>query len=254
MVWVVALMSGLFSLYREAVGLYQGQIASTPRSTFEHCAIIAFIISAAIVWTQERHARRRLEARFRGSPNLTLRGNAFGEETRYTIVPIPGGTRTKSVPFSCVILRITNDAATSAPDSVAKQVGAFLAFYNADGRFLFSFAGRWGDTPQPPHLQQNQVPFELLNVDFPIGGTRELNIAIKYLEDAECYGVNNDSYGYPPYFNNPRWRLDGQRFRVDIRVQGVYVDRSWTVHFANLGVGGGLEAVSFEDAASGAPR
>src|SRR6266481_1422573 len=87
LVWVVVLMSGLFSLYREAVGLYRGQNAA-PRNTFERCCIIAFIVSAAIVWGQERYVRKQLETRFHGLPKLTLRPDALVEETRFTLVPI----------------------------------------------------------------------------------------------------------------------------------------------------------------------
>jgi hypothetical protein len=181
-----------------------------------------------------------LELRLHGLPRLVVRPNALYEETRYTLLPLGGGPRTAQIQFSTILLRITNDPVVSTADSIAVKVGATLSFYDLQGGELFSFDGRWGDTTQPPHLEQHQNRFDLLTADIPIGRTRELGVAIKYPHDEECYGVNNDSYGYP-LLKNPNWRLEGEEFSVRIRVRGAFVDKTWRVRFRNLGVGRGLE-------------
>jgi hypothetical protein len=51
LLWMVALMSGGFSLFRELYGLYSGTVPA--RSMFWSCTLIAFILSAAILWAIE---------------------------------------------------------------------------------------------------------------------------------------------------------------------------------------------------------
>lgn len=59
-IWVVALMSGLFSLLREFEGIYNPN-AIQQKTLFEHCVFIAFIVSAAILWLIEHQKVRKLE-------------------------------------------------------------------------------------------------------------------------------------------------------------------------------------------------
>jgi hypothetical protein len=55
--WMVALMSGTFSLFRELYGMYLGTVPA--RSLFWSCTWIAFVVSAAILWAIEH--KNRLE-------------------------------------------------------------------------------------------------------------------------------------------------------------------------------------------------
>jgi hypothetical protein len=55
-VWMVALMSGILSLYRELYGLYVGTLP--PRSVFWSSFYFAFVISAAVLWGLEHKAYR----------------------------------------------------------------------------------------------------------------------------------------------------------------------------------------------------
>jgi hypothetical protein len=103
---------------------------------------------------------------------------------------------------------------------------------------LFFLDARWGDTDQP---QPGQMTIALLSVDFKVGQTRELDIAIKFPEDADCHGMNNDSYGHPD-MKDPRWRLTGTDFWAIVRLRGPYVDKRWRFDFRNPGVGQSLEA------------
>lgn len=70
--WMVALMSGALSIFREVYGLYSGVIPA--RSLFWSCAWVAFVFSAAISWVIEH--KEKLEAEKRadtGRPRLTLK-------------------------------------------------------------------------------------------------------------------------------------------------------------------------------------
>jgi hypothetical protein len=70
-VWVIALMTGLFSLVREFQGIY-GQKVVLQKPLFEHCVFIAFISSAAYLWFVERKKVRELEKeRKENAPKLS---------------------------------------------------------------------------------------------------------------------------------------------------------------------------------------
>lgn len=58
--WVVALMTGVLSIMRELLGIYRPDEYQT-RSLFWNCVIIAFIISAAILWFIEHQKAANLE-------------------------------------------------------------------------------------------------------------------------------------------------------------------------------------------------
>jgi hypothetical protein len=49
LLWVVALMSGIFSLGRELLLIYRGK-KTQPRTLFWNCTIIAFVISSTALW------------------------------------------------------------------------------------------------------------------------------------------------------------------------------------------------------------
>ena len=83
-------------------------------------------------------------------------------------------------------------------------------------------------------------------MDFPIGASRELNLAIKYPEDSDCYAVNNQSYS-SPNLRNPNQRLRGADFIARVRLRGPYVDRSWKFEFKNPGAGHGLKVGQWEE-------
>jgi hypothetical protein len=69
--WVVALMSGMFSLFREMYGLYSGTLPA--RSVFWSCTQIAFVVTAAILWVVEHKERLDLQEKLTDQkPHLEL--------------------------------------------------------------------------------------------------------------------------------------------------------------------------------------
>jgi hypothetical protein len=56
----IAIMSGALSIIREAYGMFAAKPID-PRSIFWECARIAFMLSAGIVWWQQRQIIQRLE-------------------------------------------------------------------------------------------------------------------------------------------------------------------------------------------------
>lgn len=69
--WAVALMSGSFSIFRELYGIYSGTIPA--RSLFWSCSLIAFVVSAGILWVVEHGEKNSLKKRLESlKPNLKL--------------------------------------------------------------------------------------------------------------------------------------------------------------------------------------
>jgi hypothetical protein len=73
---MVALMSGILSLLRELVGIYRGEKISQ-RSLFWHSVLIAFVLSAGVVWWQQTQTIS------------TLKGAVLNAQQRLTNLTIP---------------------------------------------------------------------------------------------------------------------------------------------------------------------
>jgi hypothetical protein len=87
---------------------------------------------------------------------------------------------------------LKNDPVHPAEQAIARAVIAQLTYADTTAQSLFEFNGRWGDTEQPTRPGQPIVQLE--PADFQIGTQRELDLAFKYLEDAECYAISNETY------------------------------------------------------------
>src|ERR1039457_4342803 len=149
----IALGSGLFSLFREGMGLYMGQHAE-PRTAFERSMIVAFIVSAGVAWVQERYAvlqeRRRFDARFKGLPRLEVRA-IISSSSKERIDSSPGVfflDDPASYPHCTTVyslsMELLNNPVACTPESVAKGVSATISFYNAaNAQRECSVDGRW---------------------------------------------------------------------------------------------------------------
>ena len=88
LLWVVALMSGGFSIFRELYGIYSGTLPA--RSLFWSCVWIAFVVSAAILWAMEHKAKEEAEKKLtdlRPKLNLNLESTIwiFDKDQNVTI-------------------------------------------------------------------------------------------------------------------------------------------------------------------------
>ena len=98
----VALMSGIFSIYREAYSLYVGHIPA--KSLFWECVWLSFVISAATAWVQEH--RKYLAEVEKNSPRVSLRIHSIS----YAADP--------NTQDSCVVLFTVSVRNTGAPTIV----------------------------------------------------------------------------------------------------------------------------------------
>jgi len=113
----------------------------------------------------------------------------------------------------------------------ALQCRATITFHHLnDGQKVFdkTMTGRWSGSPEPvalpvvgPQGQQFQlIDFSRFNIESRIDvypGERELlDIAVRFDNDDECYGWNNEAYFCQPMWRNPAWKLDKGRYLVKV--------------------------------------
>src|ERR1700746_4007033 len=97
-----------------------------------------------------------------------------------------------------------------------------------------SLADRWedvGPTPEPvpirvvgPQGQQLQIfdysRFTLeTRVDVHPGESELLDVAVRFDDDLECYGWNNEAFFSHPIWRNRKWKLGPGRYLVTVVVR-----------------------------------
>lgn len=108
-----------------------------------------------------------------------------------------------------------------------------MEFFNIDveqnPQRLFEVYARWATNAQP----KPDVPTkDILATDIRIGETVELDVAVKYLHEAEAFAVSNDSW--PHSLRHPQLKLTGKRFLVVVRLTAVNVKETFELRFENL--------------------
>jgi hypothetical protein len=102
-----------------------------------------------------------------------------------------------------------------------------------------------GDTAQPPQLPPGQSPAQVLAmIDFGIGQERELDIAFKYQDEAECFGMSNETYQYKDWKHQQK--LVQENIKARVRLRGVNVDSTWDFWFQNP-KSAGLQKLKFQN-------
>lgn len=115
--------------------------------------------------------------------------------------------------------------------SAAEQCRADISFHHMDGQDVFgrSMVAKWVRTPEATPLPIHRPHGELLGVlvdserifrepriDIAPGESSNLDVAVRFDDESECYGWNMDSYRFG--WRNPNWRLDPGRYLVCVRV------------------------------------
>ena len=134
--------------------------------------------------------------------------------------------------------KFENTPSSNYPNNEAKQVIAKVSFYDPNGNLILEMDGRWTDSTQPlaPHWV-SRVP--LLETDFRIGATHDLDIAFRDVTFTQVYGdgpqaglvaLNNDNFLFQRW-RKPEHVLAGDRFTVKIRLCAVWVNTEFSMEF-----------------------
>jgi hypothetical protein len=202
-------------------------------------AIVAPFIAFHRVRLQRDASRRSYKKLTSSSPNLEMNGSPY-VDTRTTVLD-----QTLAVvgsPFFAHA-KFSNNPAERIPEATARDVVAEISIFNDDGHPALleqPIYGRWGDTTQPSRLAASASSRELAQVEFePNGLPHELNLALKYPEDSNCYAFNNESYDRLDW-RLPKFRLDGSTFHVRVKLIGQRVEKEWWFELINDGPNRGL--------------
>ena len=100
---------------------------------------------------------------------------------------------------------------------------AQIEFFRMDGSNAFArrMDVRWTGSPQPPQFIHNGVlhasDIDILRYrDLHTNRSEAIDIAVKFGNDANCYGFTNTSYLHG--LRHPDWQLSPERYRVQISV------------------------------------
>jgi hypothetical protein len=107
-----------------------------------------------------------------------------------------------------------------------------ITFYHLDGqdRFGKPMAARWSDSIQPgpirgvlPDGQEFQIqdPERLTlesRMDIFPGEHKDLDVVIRFSEDQDCYGWNNETYFRSTDGRHPDWKLEHNRYLVKVMI------------------------------------
>lgn len=115
----------------------------------------------------------------------------------------------------------------------AAQCRAWLAFYDNNKLPVYSreMLGRWAETPNANIVEASEPNGKTVrfatnseelrhSIDIASGANSILDVLVRFGDESDCYGWNNDSLIY--YGKNPSWRLErGQYFvRVTVKTGG----------------------------------
>jgi hypothetical protein len=116
--------------------------------------------------------------------------------------------------------------------NMALHCSGLITFYHLDGQNVFgrSMQARWWGVREPLPIQimaQGHPTMYILDPerlapekhrDIYAGESEQLDLAVRFDDDEECYGWCNDNYNSNPKWRNPDWKLGHERYLVEVTV------------------------------------
>jgi hypothetical protein len=194
-----------------------------------------FWIGAYISWFKKTDTLEKVQKQLREVPRIQQVRGSFKCDPRKWRENHQGGPIIDIQDICSLVVSFKNDPEFHTEGANAKDVIARTTFFNIDieqsPRFLFSVYGRWATNPEPKHGIPNK---DILASDIRIGEEVELDIAVKYLQEAVAFAVNNDGYGFHA-LRHPKFQLDGKRFLAVVRLTAVSIKETFEFRFENEG-------------------
>jgi hypothetical protein len=160
----------------------------------------------------------------------------LGWETTEAQLPVSGGgeVRTDSIPW---LTRVTFANEPDLPNSglAANKVSGHVEFYDAArDRFLFGMVGQWSDGQDDEDVAIGEKQIDIL----PDATPCHLDIALKYDEDDECYGINHDTaVRAPADLRDEQRKLGHGLYTIKIMIHGENVAETFWFGLINRGIG-----------------
>jgi hypothetical protein len=132
-------------------------------------------------------------------------------------------------------LTFANEPDTSGSGPTAYKVSGHIEFYDAArDRFLFGMIGQWSDGDVGLAVAAGEK-----QVDIPPDGVPcYLNVALKYDEDDECYGINQDTAVRAPVdWRDQQRKLEHGLYTIKVLLHGENVAETFWFGLINRGIG-----------------
>jgi hypothetical protein len=135
------------------------------------------------------------------------------------------------------LTRVTfaNDPEAASTGQTAYKVSGHVEFYDAArDRFLFGMVGQWSDGVEngTTDVSEKQIDIQ------PDATPHYLDIALKYDEDDECYGINTDTaVRAPTDLRDEQRKLAHGLYTIKIMVHGENVAETFWFGLINRGSG-----------------
>ncbi len=233
---IVSFILQIFGWSMDALGISSMFVVQIPFSLVGLGGSIIFAgFMSWMVWESRGELRRIRDAR----PNIVLKridegieGNvasrhysAVLNEVLISQVEHPNFTR----------IWIANEPTKTIEEVDAVKLYGEISFYK-DGQVLFDMAGRWADKDE---IADGGKPIEINQVDLsPNGMPFCFDIGIKYHDEDDFYGYNNDT----PRKNTKGFRdadrkLGKGNYHVNVRFRCKGVDKAFWFQLTNNGAG-----------------
>jgi len=191
------------------------------RVSFALLAVVAALVTSYRVW--EKPAAR-LEALEQARPKIKL--NAIHAKT----VNQTWGTHIfTDIPFLAV--EFINEPAGPYPSARANDVRASISYYRiSESEPFLIIDGRWAESDQPSAVNPLASKSHLLAIAFGIGQKNNLDIAYRAPQTGEYFAWNNDNYAHKDFLY-PEHLLQGDAFKIEVRLRGEWVDERFPFTF-----------------------
>jgi len=132
-------------------------------------------------------------------------------------------------------LTFSNEPDASGSGVTASKVSGHIEFYDAArDRFLFGMISQWSDGDVGKAIGAGEK-----QVDIPPDGVPcYLNVALKYDEDDECYGINQDTAARAPVdWRDQQRKLEHGLYTIKVLLHGENVAETFWFGLINRGSG-----------------
>jgi hypothetical protein len=208
----------------------------TPLTVLVTSVVVGFVYATMSLLSQDKGRPVTAKKETARAGDAQPRIHFLGWETTETALSVTEGEETKegSTPW---LTRVTfaNESDVPVTSLTAYKVSGHIEFYDAArDRFLFGMVGQWSDG-----LEDGTVAAGEKQIDIPPDATPYyLDIAIKYDEDDECYGINYDTaLRAPTDLRDKQRKLDHGLYTIKIMVHGENVAETFWFGLINRGVG-----------------
>lgn len=227
-----------------SVGAYLdiSNTASIPMWLWGTFLLIGLIVAPFWAFHKLRVERDELQDILSARPKMEMHGSPYVDKRGiFSVTEIEGQYPLIGEPFFAHV-KFHNNPEVRRTETTARNIVAEITIFDNESKKLLDVVyGRWADTKQPGTLSPFEPIRNLYQVEFePNGLPRELDIALKYPEDEDCYAFSNESCRSRDW-KIPRFLLKGNKFRVRVSLVGGNVDRKeWWFMLYNEGKDAGM--------------